>query len=102
MQLYSGSFHKIAFNYSLLLWFIFVAFLFGLQMPIVFPLCTLGMFNLFVSEKIMLVYFHAKPPNYNKRITHTVYRIASVAPLFMYALGYWALGNPQFFKNIVP
>lgn len=97
-----GPQQKIAHHYSLLLWYIYMTFTFGMFFPSLFPIALLGMINSYVANKMSIVYFYTKPPNYGKRIVLNFLRIARYAPCMMFTLGYWALGNPRIFKNEVP
>lgn len=42
-----------------------MAFLYGMFVPIIFPIVLLSIANLYVCEKINLVYICKQAPNYN-------------------------------------
>ena len=57
------------FKYSTLLNVIFVTFMYGLGMPILFPIAFLSCFVLYFVEKTMLYYGYRVPPMYDERLS---------------------------------
>ena len=49
--------------------FVFVAFLFGFGLPIVFPITLVALINLYLTEKLALAYWHKIPPNFDTKIS---------------------------------
>ena len=65
MDVYDGPELYLPQKYALLLWYIYMAFTYGAVIPIMFPLATIGMINLYVADWLLIVYFAQKPPNYD-------------------------------------
>ena len=69
VKLYSGPEYEIYFKYAFMLKFVYVAFLFGLGLPIVFPITLAAFINMYVTEKLVLAYWHKIPPNFDTKIS---------------------------------
>ena len=79
-----------------------MTFTFGVFFPQLFFITLLAMINMYLAEKLMIVYYIEKSPTYSKRILHTFLRFASAAPIMLLFFGYWTLGNPSTFHNQTP
>lgn len=69
IELYSGISHMVHYGYSSMLVIVFVTFMFGFGIPILFPIATASLFILYRVEKYMMYYFYRLPPMYEERIT---------------------------------
>ena len=67
--------------------------IFGFMIPALFLTTTLGIINLYVSERIVLIYFAKKPPSYGPQLTKLAMNILKPAPIFMFLIGYWSMTN---------
>ena len=85
--------------YSYVLNLVFVAFLHGIALPILFPIACFGIFNNFVVERVLLARYYKQPPLYDYRLNNHALNALLYAPLLMLANGYWVLGNRQMFFN---
>ena len=74
--------------------FVYVAFIFGVIFPIVFPICLLALLNAYFFDKLTLIYFYKVPPKYDSRLSKRAYLILQGAPIVGLLLTYWVLGNP--------
>lgn len=74
--------------------------MYGLFIPILFPITLLGIFSMYMSETLLLAYWTRKPPSYDERMTQRVFELLEYPPIFMFSFGYWALGNRQIFFNM--
>lgn len=99
VQLYSGPEYQIFYKYTYLLKLVFFCFMYGMAMPIVFPIALLGMLNFFAFEKICLAYFHKKPPSYDSKINKIAVQYLRIGPFVGIAVSWWILGNQQMFDN---
>jgi len=79
----------------------YVAFAFGLSLPLIFPIVGFSFFSLYISERIKFAYFCRKPTILNNHLNDKVYQILEGAPLAMIIVSYWQLGNRQMFFNEV-
>lgn len=77
------------FRYSNLMNIIFVTFMYGLAMPILFPIALLGIFNMYVTERYSFAYVYRKPPMIGNRLNESALNVLKFAPVFMMLFGYW-------------
>lgn len=87
------------FRYSSIMVQVFVCFMYGLFIPVMFPICALGIFNMYVVERCALAYYYRQPPLFDEKLNKRAIDILQGAPFFMFFMSYWALGNPQVFSN---
>ena len=99
IELYSGINHSMHYGYSSLLLIIFVTFMFGFGIPILFPIAAFSIRVLYLVEKYQLYYFYKQPPAYDERITRTILSILRMAPPLYLVCGYWMLTNQQLLSN---
>lgn len=99
IELYAGPEYKLSSQYSSVLVMIFITFMYGLLLPILFPICLFGLFNTLVMDKLLLTYYYRKPPAYDDSMHKESLNLLKLAPIFMFTIGYWALGNPAVFKG---
>lgn len=83
----------IHYRYSLILNIVFVTFIYGLALPILFPIAFFSMVNIYVAERIQLAYYFKQPPLYDDRLSKRALTQLQFAPAFMMTLGYWFLSN---------
>ena len=101
MNLYAGPNHLLHFKYSSVMNTTFVTFMYGLALPVLFPIALLHFFVLYTMEKLLLTYYYRKPPMYDEKMNATALGILKWAPMFMMAFGFWIMGNEQIFSNLV-
>jgi hypothetical protein len=58
IDLYSGPEYMMHFRYSAQMVMIYVAFMYGLFMPIIFFIALVGIFNMYVVERLALCYYY--------------------------------------------
>lgn len=87
------------FKYSNVMNLIFVAFLHGVALPILFPIAFFGVFNNFLVERLLLAWYYKQPPLFDNRLNDRGLEALMYAPFFMLANAYWVLGNRQMFNN---
>ena len=73
---------------------VFICFTYGLFIPIMFPIAILGLFNLYIIEKLNVAYFNHKPPTLDAKLNHQAIETLKYAPIPLFFFGYWALSNP--------
>jgi hypothetical protein len=79
----------------------FVTFMYGLALPILFPIALLAFFVLYVTERLTITYYYKKPPMYDEKMNEAAIGILKWAPFTMVLFGFWSLGNMQLFSNEV-
>lgn len=77
-----------------------VAFMWGISMPIFFPLCAVGLWILYVTDRLRMAYYYKQPPLYSSRMTILVNKVLIYsAPFFMLIFGFWNFTNQRIFNN---
>jgi hypothetical protein len=71
--------------------------MYGMIMPILFPIALFGIINMYVVEKLCLAYYYKQPPNYDEKLQASVQSKLCYAPILMFAMGYWGMSNRQMF-----
>ena len=89
------------FKYAAILNTVWVTFMFGLALPLLFPIAAFTFFNYYLCEKLLLTYYYQRPPSYDEKLNSTALAWAKYAPLLMMAFGYWTMGNKQIFSNVI-
>lgn len=100
--MYAGPEYILYSQYSQMLVLIFVTFMYGVLMPILFPICLIGLINIIIVDNLSLTYYFRAPPNYDGKLNEKALHFLSCAPVFMFGLGYWALSNTSIFLNVAP
>ena len=93
VNLYAGPDQEMFWAYSYILNLVFVAFIHGIALPILFPIAFFGIFNNFVVERFLIARYYRAPPLYDNRLNNHALKGLLYAPLLMLANGYWVLGN---------
>ena len=101
VNLYSGPRHLMHFKYAAMLNTIWVTFMFGLALPLLFPIAAFTFINYYFVERILLTYYYQKPPMYDEKLNKIALAWLKFAPLLMMAFGYWTMGNRQIFSNVI-
>lgn len=99
IELYSGPTFFIHYKYSTILNIVFVTMMYGIGLPILFPIASGSLFVLFVVEKIMIHYSYRAPPMYDEKLNNNVLTVLTYAPLLFLSFGYWMLSNKQLISN---
>ena len=99
IEIHAGPVFYMHYKYSMILNIIFITFMFGTGMPILFPIATLTFLTLYILEKGMLYYGYREPPVYDEVLNEAVLSVMKLAPLFMLGFGYWFLSSKQLLSN---
>jgi hypothetical protein len=91
----------IHFRYSGILNTAFVAMMYGVGLPLLFPISLFSFVVLYLVERYCIFYYYKQPPMFDDAMTRNTLRIMNWAPLFYCLFGYWMLGNNQIFSNLV-
>jgi len=87
------------YKYSSILTIVYITFLYGFGMPILFPIAMLSFLVLYLVEKMMLFYGYVLPPMYDERLSQSVLNKLQFAPLLYVCFGYWMVSNQQLVAN---
>ena len=93
MDLYSGPEYKIHFKYSYLLNTTYVCMMYGLGMPILFPIAALHFFVFWATERYQLAYTYQTPPALDDQLTKNTLKMILYSPLFFLLNGLWMISN---------
>lgn len=99
INLYSGPEYMMHFKYSGMMNVLFVTFMYGLAIPLLFPIALMAFTIQYVCEKLTITYFFRKPPMFDEKMNSGSIQIMKLAPLFMFFFGYWCMTNKQIFTN---
>jgi hypothetical protein len=80
-------------NYAVAMNTIFTTLMYGLALPILFPIAFLTFINIYVIEKVLIAYWYKKPPVYDDVINKTALGMMRWAPLGYWVFGFWVMSN---------
>mmetsp|Transcript_39255 Transcript_39255/g.37673 ORF Transcript_39255/g.37673 Transcript_39255/m.37673 type:complete len:291 (-) Transcript_39255:46-918(-) len=89
------------FKYSAIMNVVFVTFMYGLAIPVLFLIAFAFFVIHYIAEKLCITYFFKKPPMFDEKLNASALDMMKWAPAFMMLFGYWVLGNRQIFYNRV-
>jgi len=75
--------------------------MYGLGLPLLFPIASLSLFILYGIEKAMIYYSYQQPPMYDEKLNNHVLSLLTWAPCFMLGFSYWMFSHPQLLANEV-
>lgn len=99
VELYSGPTFFIHYKYSSIMNITFVTMMYGLGLPVLFPIATISLLVLYCVEKLMIHYSYREPPMYDEKLNNNALAILTWAPLLFLSFGYWMLSSQQLFSN---
>lgn len=71
----------------------YITLMYGIGMPILFPIAAFKFFNLYICERITMAYAMKQPPCLDDKMTKNVISMLKFSPLLMLVNGYWMLSN---------
>lgn len=80
-------------KYSAILNTVFVTMMYGVGLPILFPIAALCCFNYWICERIICAYYVKLPPSLDQKLTENFLAKVKWAPLFLLFNGYWMVSN---------
>ena len=92
-DLYSGADFHVHMKYSYILSVVYIAFIFGPLMPILFVSSTASLLCLYTVEKLAMSFSYKKPPMYDHKITDYVLRMLIYAPILYAISSIWVFSN---------
>lgn len=94
-----GSEYMIHFKYSDALNVCFVCMMYGLAMPILFPIAMITLRLQRLSEMTAVAWVARLPPAMGNSLNNTVLHMLQWAPLFLLMNGFWIVDNRSIFNN---
>jgi hypothetical protein len=92
-KIWSGGEYIMHIKNAGLLLVVFVTCMYGVGMPLLFPVAALNFFIQWTCERIMAVYQVKLPPSLDDKLTLNLLAMIKWAPLIMLFNGYWMLSN---------
>lgn len=89
----------IHFKFAELLNVVFVCMMYGIAMPILFPIGCIYLINCYVCEKLQLAFIVPCPPQMGDTMVNQVIEIIKLAPILLILNGWWMIDNQQIFAN---
>ena len=99
VNVWAGPTYFMYFKYSTVQNIVFVTFMFGFGMPILFPVAAFSFLVLYLCERSMLFYAYKLPPMYDHRLSEAVLNKINFAPCMFLFFGYWMVSNQQLLSN---
>jgi hypothetical protein len=99
VNLHAGPDHALHFKYSSVMTVTYMTFMFGVALPVLFPIAAIAFFVLYTVERLTITFFYRKPPMYDEKMNSAAIGILKYSPIFMMFFGFWILGNQQIFEN---
>lgn len=92
-HLYSGGDYVIHFKYSGLLNIAYITMMYGMGMPVLFPLAVVNYWFQYVAERIVVAYYMKAPAALDDKLTVNCIKKLRFAPMLFLLNGAWMLGN---------
>lgn len=90
---YQGSDYVIHFKYSGILNIVYIAFMYGMGLPLLFPIAAASIFSQWICERYNVAYVHRLPPTLDDKLTNNAINLLKWAPLLFCFNSYWMLSN---------
>lgn len=101
LDLYTGPDYIVHYKYSGILNVTYVTMLYGLGLPMLFPIAFLSYFIFWATERYQIAYTYQLPPAMDDKMTVNAMKLLSYTPILFLFNGYWMLSNRQIFDNVV-
>ena len=72
---------------------VFISFMYGMAIPMMFPITLVGIFSIYINERLLLAYSYQKPVAIDDKLEKISYAWYQFAPIVMFLYGYWFIGN---------
>lgn len=93
LDLYTGPDHIVHYKYSTLLNIIYVTMMYGIGLPVLFPIAVLSFFVFWATERFMIAYVYQLPPAMDDTMTKNALSLLAFTPIIFLFNGFWMLGN---------
>ena len=101
VDLYGGPDYLIYWKYSSIINLMWITFMFGPGLPILYPTWLFGLIILWVIERLCMAYYYKQPPMYDDLLSNNAINLLRYSILLQMAFGYWMFSNKQMFNNEV-
>lgn len=93
IDLYGGPEYIMHFKFSNILNVTYVTMVYGLGLPLLFPIALLSYFIFWAVERYMLAYVYRKPPNMDEAMIKNGMKMLRFIPFMFLFTSYWMVGN---------
>ena len=101
LDLYTGPDYIVHYKFSGILNVTYVTMLYGLGLPMLFPIAFLSYFIFWATERYQIAYTYQLPPAMDDKMTVNAMKLLSYTPIMFLLNGYWMLSNMQMFDSKV-
>jgi len=91
--IYSGPIFFVHYRLAFIVSIVYLAFLFGPAIPLLFPIALAGLIITYLSERLRMAYQYRKPPMYDSRLSQNTLDALSYAPIFYSVYASWIFSN---------
>ena len=96
---YGGEEYFVHYRYSELLKIVYITMMYGIGIPLLFPIAALSIILAWLIERYSCAYIVKLPPAMGDTMTQTSISALRFAPIIMLINGYWMVSNRQIFEN---
>jgi hypothetical protein len=100
-ELNSGAEHLLFEKYPRLVNIVMLSMMYGFGIPIFLVLTLLSMILSYIIDKILVAYYHRKPPMYDDTLNKISVHFLKWGAFFYLAIAYWMISNKQMFGNVL-
>ena len=87
------------YKYSTILNVTFVTLMYGVGIPMLFPIALANFIVLYVLERLLITYYYKQPPAFDEELNKNTIEALHWASLLYFFVGYWMMSNKQIFSN---
>jgi len=98
-KMYGQIDYTIHFRYSDALKTTYITMMYGLGIPLLFPLAALSFLITLIGERMQCAYLVKLPPAMGDTLTATTISALNFSPILLLFNGYWMISNKQIFEN---
>ena len=95
----AGGEYMIHFKYSDAMNVVFVCLMYGLTMPMLFPIAAITLKLQQIAEKIAIAWVARLPPAMDNSLNNSAIYMVTTAPMFLLVNGFWMIDNKAIFDN---
>ena len=99
--MYSGPPYIVHFKYSSVFNCVYVTMLYGVGLPIMYPIAVLTFAIFWSLERYHMAYTYQLPPSLDDKLTKNAVGVLKFSPIMLLANGYWMLSQSQIFDGWV-
>ena len=96
----AGGEYMIHFKYSDAMNVVFVSLMYGLTMPMLFPIAAMTLKLQQIAEMIGVAWVARLPPAMDNALNNNAIKMLRIAPVFLLVNGFWMVDNKAIFDNV--